>query len=835
MTLDPDFSNRALIETIYSLVTGIYSGSAGVRHTVTQPGSVDIDQSLRIAVTLTDGAGGSLSSANITEGTYNVKRTRGVTTTTIVSGATPSKGDGMVYVDYTVDDATWNVDDLVWFEFEGIEDTASGLTFPTIHAFIPVINLQAYQTTIQNTYDEVTDATYGLAALLNAIENIDVSSSLVTILTGRELLTNRTFDSDVTNWSLVAGDTLTYDGTIFHGAAGAAHVDKAASGVVQIRQTLGAIVEGQRLTMTYWVYSDVGGSCQYQLKIDSTVYGFFDDTGASVTVPAATWTRLTKTNYEVQKSGTLYFELVFTPASNPSNTYWDDCSCVLVDDPGAVLLAIDGIDTKLDIIDANVDTLLVDVATVDSNVDAIKAKTDNLPASPAATSDCLTQANVRTAIGLASANLDTQLSTIDTVVDGVLASTAPIKSSGLRAYWALTGTLRDLINDLTLTNSNATSTYGFEGRAYSFNGTTSKLTQSTTNLSGLSATGISLSAWVKPSTSHTGGIIWFGTGSGNRFGLYVISNVPRFIGNNGSAFLYDAASALSSNAWSHVVATYDGVSGATKIYINGVESGVGSTLATGGFTTTGSQFTIGALDTTIFWNGKISECAIWDGVLTSDEIIHLYRNRTHALFTFVADASRKVQTALHTAIGSANAPTAATLMDILHKDGSYTFSKTTDSLEAIADAIAAISTGSLAVTEARKSNNMSSVNPVTMSKDVGSGKLMEIMDIKFIHLVQSSDEDYTISVDLEDDRNSASSGTLGSYSVGAAASSATNKVNENLSLNSTLTSNTGFPTLRFPLYSRTIDITVNQIGGTEGTIIILLYYRTINSYTSENL
>lgn len=48
------------------------------------------------------------------------------------------------------------------------------------------------------------------------------------------------------------------------------------------------------------------------------------------------------------------------------------------------------------------------------NVTAIKAKTDNLPASPAASSDCLTAAGVRSAIGLASANLDTQLDALPT-------------------------------------------------------------------------------------------------------------------------------------------------------------------------------------------------------------------------------------------------------------------------------------------------------------------------------------------------------------------------------------------------------------------------------------
>ena len=53
-------------------------------------------------------------------------------------------------------------------------------------------------------------------------------------------------------------------------------------------------------------------------------------------------------------------------------------------------------------------------APANSDITSIKAKTDNLPASPAATGDCITEAGVRTAVGLASANLDTQLGDLPT-------------------------------------------------------------------------------------------------------------------------------------------------------------------------------------------------------------------------------------------------------------------------------------------------------------------------------------------------------------------------------------------------------------------------------------
>ena len=59
---------------------------------------------------------------------------------------------------------------------------------------------------------------------------------------------------------------------------------------------------------------------------------------------------------------------------------------------------------------------------MDTEVAAIKAKTDNLPAAPAATGDCITAAGVRSAVGLASANLDTQLGAIDDYVDTEVAA-----------------------------------------------------------------------------------------------------------------------------------------------------------------------------------------------------------------------------------------------------------------------------------------------------------------------------------------------------------------------------------------------------------------------------
>lgn len=73
-----------------------------------------------------------------------------------------------------------------------------------------------------------------------------------------------------------------------------------------------------------------------------------------------------------------------------------------------------GVRTAVGLASANLDT---QIGTVDTVVDAIKAKTDNLPASPSG----LDAAGVRTAVGLASANLDTQLDALPTAAEAATA------------------------------------------------------------------------------------------------------------------------------------------------------------------------------------------------------------------------------------------------------------------------------------------------------------------------------------------------------------------------------------------------------------------------------
>ena len=88
----------------------------------------------------------------------------------------------------------------------------------------------------------------------------------------------------------------------------------------------------------------------------------------------------------------------------------------------AILADTDSLDsTKITTARAAVLADWIDAGRLDLLIDAIKAKTDNLPAAPAATGDCITAAGVRTAVGLTSANLDTQLDTLPTAAENAAA------------------------------------------------------------------------------------------------------------------------------------------------------------------------------------------------------------------------------------------------------------------------------------------------------------------------------------------------------------------------------------------------------------------------------
>ena len=89
----------------------------------------------------------------------------------------------------------------------------------------------------------------------------------------------------------------------------------------------------------------------------------------------------------------------------------------------AVGLASANLDTQLSTIDTVVDTILVDTNELQTN------QGNWLTATGFNTQTPLDAAGIRAAVGLSSANLDTQLSTIDTVVDSILVDTDELQTN----------------------------------------------------------------------------------------------------------------------------------------------------------------------------------------------------------------------------------------------------------------------------------------------------------------------------------------------------------------------------------------------------------------------
>ncbi|MEM0360148.1 MAG: DUF2341 domain-containing protein [Candidatus Diapherotrites archaeon] len=114
-------------------------------------------------------------------------------------------------------------------------------------------------------------------------------------------------------------------------------------------------------------------------------------------------------------------------------------------------------------------------------------------------------------------------------------------------------------------------------------------------------------------------------------GVYKIeaygNNIRFFTGNNWSGAILTSQSTLSTNAWQHIVATYDGST--KKLYINGVLDS--NTVSVSGSVGQNSRkFSIGASDTGTAWanyfNGFIDEVRVYNRALSIEEVQQLYNS-----------------------------------------------------------------------------------------------------------------------------------------------------------------------------------------------------------------
>ena len=211
---------------------------------------------------------------------------------------------------------------------------------------------------------------------------------------------------------------------------------------------------------------------------------------------------------------------------------------------------------------------------------------------------------------------------------------------GLVAWWRAEGSANDSVgtNNGTLING-ATFATGKVGRAFSFDGTSGvvQIPDSTS----VSITGaISMDAWIKPTSvgaieeilskynslaNQVSYAFEIRPGGGLRFAVYQTGN--------GSTVRYvdTAGGIVSTGTFTHVAATFNPVTQAIKIYVNGVDTlaslGAGSSIVTSIFDSTTPVRIGAAVDSgvgQVFFSGLIDEAELFNRELIASEIQSIF-------------------------------------------------------------------------------------------------------------------------------------------------------------------------------------------------------------------
>ena len=159
------------------------------------------------------------------------------------------------------------------------------------------------------------------------------------------------------------------------------------------------------------------------------------------------------------------------------------------------------------------------------------------------------------------------------------------------------------------------------GASAHFNGSDSKITISNSSFLPQSNNSRSISCWINSNLDGINvGVLGYGTAS---------TSQAFFIYLNGSAKLgiyayydnTDGTISVTANAWTHVVATYDGTD--CKLYVNNVlDFTAAKTLNTGS-----GEFRMGGVNwnnSSEFFNGEIDQVRIFPTALTTDQVNALY-------------------------------------------------------------------------------------------------------------------------------------------------------------------------------------------------------------------
>lgn len=218
--------------------------------------------------------------------------------------------------------------------------------------------------------------------------------------------------------------------------------------------------------------------------------------------------------------------------------------------------------------------------------------------------------------------------------------------NGLVGYWPLNGNAIDAAPNGTVTDNGDvrdTPTWLADkfGGGVQFNGTSQGIVIPASTDLDIATTGVTVSAWVKldllPSAQPVGFTSIYDATADN-YALYLDkgANELRFKptttgGVSSAAHAGVPASMLNTTSWHHVMGTYDGTIGASKIYFDGNLVDISSVHAVNGVVRSGQIAGIGAqpkitagnpLET--FFAGSVADVAVWNRALGTAEAQYLY-------------------------------------------------------------------------------------------------------------------------------------------------------------------------------------------------------------------
>ena len=195
-----------------------------------------------------------------------------------------------------------------------------------------------------------------------------------------------------------------------------------------------------------------------------------------------------------------------------------------------------------------------------------------------------------------------------------------VPTSGLVGWWPFNGNANDesvngnngVVNGPILT----TDRFSNSNKAYSFDGVNDNINPLQNNLP-FGTTARTISIWFQ--RIGTGGNL-FSYGSANTSNAYMIAIGANIISNQGWADDFPVYPSID-NSWHNVVCTFDGLN--STIYLD--NSNLGSNSMTSWNTIAGSfYFGTRVLNDMAFFNGNIDDIAIWNRVLSTQEIADLY-------------------------------------------------------------------------------------------------------------------------------------------------------------------------------------------------------------------